>query len=536
MTRGQLKRLLIASMAGMLVLIIIMSLSGLKEYEVEDNFAYPLFSSNMSNKEKVYADEVVKDLKSFFSRFNAYSAEIDYSKLYKDSIEMQVAKSEFQKKMSNSVNKPYIDEIKKYFNIKVVNIFSTPTKEDLEEVLANFGIILKVEYVDLIDNYKIFKNKQYSNEIDNNIPFIDYLKVKENVVISTKVLNNVTAVYNIPNQVASYNSLSQVVALQIPVANSTENIAQQLEKITYDISSETLSSTKEKLERAKTLTDEIVREITEKKYTVMSKEGYSPNLISSMQSYMYKFIKYYSDCDLVKFVEDESSVRFVGYNNMKNMLVYELEEYPYPEITKVFKNATQSTQSLTKANNFELFKRLVKNNQIKKTKRIIEIPLDEDGLLAKSLFQEIMPSETHLWNTQELEFSGLTSVKPSELPNDYSTYFAVQPMSGIGNNIVVVYVPKANMKSDAEYRAYVKDKISKTLEIVLGGNREDRTEYYKLKLKELEELIIEESQESNKNIEFSKANSALNNVSISVKTTDESFTLLMKCNNWEVSE
>lgn len=543
MTKGQLKRLLIAMMVGMVIMIVLLSVSSEKKYIESEDFSYDLLNDDMPNNHKKYAEIIAKELIEFMKVFNSYSKDIDFSKIYSDSIECQVVKSEYTKMLENNANKPYLEELKKYYDVKLVNIYSIGGESEKTELISiKYGAIFKIEYLDLEKNYKIFKNRQFSNEIDSNMEFLEYLKVPENIVISTKFINDYKITWDLVNDKATYSPISKLISLQIPVANITETIEQELEKIVYDVSLESIPENEEKFKKAKTTADKVVQEITAKNYKALASDvlkTYDDSIAKTLKVYMDEFNTLYKESELVKYIEKESKIRFIGYNNTESSLIYEIEEYPYEETVKLFIKEKQSTKVLTKANNFALFSKLVENNEIKKTKRIVEIEVSDNGKLKESLLMELMPKVEYLWNKQELEFTGLVSIKPTELPGDYTSYFSVQEMSGIGKHISVVYVPRSSFESSSEYLKFTKEKIHKTLTIILGNDLDNATEYYKKQLNLLYDKIIGiiyDSMDDGVEETFTRKNSKLNGVELTVRKKKTGITVLIKCDNWEVTE
>ncbi len=543
MTKGQLKRLLIAMMVGMVIMIVLLSVSSEKKYIESEDFSYDLLNDDMPNNHKKYAEIIAKELIEFMKVFNSYSKDIDFSKIYSDSIECQVVKSEYTKMLENNANKPYLEELKKYYDVKLVNIYSIGGESEKTELISiKYGAIFKIEYLDLEKNYKIFKNRQFSNEIDSNMEFLEYLKVPENIVISTKFINDYKITWDLVNDKATYSPISKLISLQIPVANITETIEQELEKIVYDVSLESIPENEEKFKKAKTTADKVVQEITAKNYKALASDvlkTYDDSIAKTLKVYMDEFNTLYKESELVKYIEKESKIRFIGYNNTESSLIYEIEEYPYEETVKLFIKEKQSTKVLTKANNFALFSKLVENNEIKKTKRIVEIEVSDNGKLKESLLMELMPKVEYLWNKQELEFTGLVSIKPTELPGDYTSYFSVQEMSGIGKHISVVYVPRSSFESSSEYLKFTKEKIHKTLTIILGNDLDNATEYYKKQLNLLYDKIIGiiyDSMDDEVEETFTRKNSKLNGVELTVRKKKTGITVLIKCDNWEVTE
>lgn len=534
MTRGQFKRLLIAIIVGAVLFLVLMGVTNYVSME-EQTTSYQLFNNNITNKK--VANNIVKEMREYLKGYQNYSPDIDFNKAFTDTIIAQVMKKDYTEKLTNAENAPYIDILKQYFKVELLNISET----SVSDTELEYTLIIGMDYVDIENNYKLYKNRQYSNEIDSNISFIDYLNVPENVTLSKNYITNYTVKYDIANEAYIYSKTSDILKLQIPTVDASETIPAKLAKIEYNVSLEPIEENKELFNIAKINADKEFADITNKKYdelTEKMEERYQSEKVDNIAAYFIKFYSLYRNCDLVKFIEQESKIKFVGYDNIKKTLIYEVEEYPYEECMKIFKYIDETTEAepIKSANKFTAFKKLVDNKEVQKTKKLIELSIDKEGKLTESLLSKYMLPEKLLWNKDELEFSGIVAIDPKNVPLDYSNYFTVQEAPGFANRAAAVYAIRTNFKTDAEYLKYIDTKVKNSLKIIFNMEDEAQNDFYKSKCDELIKIIERtyEDIESEKTTEFNNKNSSLNGMTIKIIKTVDAYTMFIKCDSWEV--
>ncbi|MEG0073568.1 MAG: hypothetical protein RR922_05210 [Clostridia bacterium] len=548
MTRRQFKRILLALI---IISVIVMGMFALSNFVVMEKAttSYPLFNQNITNKKD--ANFVTKKLREFLLQVKNCDVNIDFKNVYEDTIVAEVTKKDYLARLNNAENKPYIDIMKKYLNIELAHVYLENAEATIDDetkaVGTTYGAIIAIDYLDLEANYKVFKNRQLLNEIDANMEFLTYISNEANVMVSKKYVNDYKIKYNKTAKILKFSAPLEIIQYQTQTKSAGETIPQKLAAIAYNISSEPFAENDALFKQAKIYADKELADVQNKNYDELAKnltDRYSKNATTKATEYLNKFYNVYQYCDLVKFVEQESTIKFIGYDNVKKSLVYEIEEYPYEDVVDLFfltDTSTTIAEATKCATKFDSFKDIVAHKEVKKTKRTIELAVGEESKLEATLLQQYMPNEKLLWNKDELEFSGITSIAPKRLVSDYDKFFKVEQLSGFASNAATVHIIRESYREDfkatgnwKKYDDAVLETYTGALKIILDYEKGTYNSYYKEKCDELFAAIQKDLDAKEEiTLELSSKNSSLMGVYIKITKKEDLFSMVVKCDNWE---
>lgn len=526
----------------------LLTLMGLQIYDkyniLESSSVYGLYNENIPEAEKTIATNGMKKLIKELQAFQVYSPDIKFDIMHKDSVLAGVAKKDYLEKLNNPANKKYINIMKKYLKFKIVHVYRMkPDKKN-----RKYGLCLEVKYLDLENNYKLYKNKQLLGTVDKNMEFFDYLNDSKNIELSQRYIDDYYMTYIYETNEYIFKAPDIITYYMFQIRNINQTIDDAIKSIVYDISNEPKEEEKEDLKKAKAILDkelEYIRSKDTEQLTDWLKANINTEISKKIKAleWIDGFKSKYARTQVVKFLFDTNKYEYIGYNNKKNTIVYAIKGYNYDELNKMFINTNfeAETNHMFNYNKFLMFEKAYKNNEYIPETRFVEVQVEKKGF-TDPLLMHILPKEEYIWDYNEAEYKGLQGIEVKDIPKDYNKYFSVISVPNFANRAAVVYISKESYMDEFEetgsFDSFNNDcnkLIIDSLKIILDYEKNVGNTVYREDFDKLVSVILQKikSQKRDTTINIDAKEQNLNGVAIRLNISGNSVAMTVRVDKWE---
>lgn len=530
-------------------LIILIGINVYRRLNVEEaTSVYPLYDDNIPIEERSIATNAIKALKTEMAKFQAYSPNIGFEKMYVDNVLAGAAKKDYLDKLNNPINKQYIDVLKRHLRFKVVHVAKGKYPKNRSENLR-FCFNIEIKYIDIENNYKLYKNKQLLGTIDKNIDFVTYLNDDSNIELSQTYVLSYYIDYIDETSKYQLSSPDVFVYYMFQLQNQNQTIEDIIKNVIYDISNEPKQEEREKLVKAKAIIDkelEYIRAQNTDDLIEWLKNNINNNAIKKTQilNWIKEFDIKYAKTQIVQFLLETNKYEYIGYNNKKNTVVYAIKGYNYDKLFQMFNTSLREESEIDHKGNYNkflIFKKALENKEYIKETRFIEVEVDRAGF-TKPFIMQMLPLEKNIWDYNEVEYNGLVGIDVKDVPQDFHKYFKVTQVPGFANRAALVYISREPYREDYEatgnwtkYDEDCKKIIVDSLKIILDYEKNVNNTVYRKDFDRLVDRILQRIYSSRNEFseEIDPKQSNLNGIRIRINNSGNSIAMTVRVDKWE---